>query len=70
MARLNDTEALSGRGIAGGETSNPEVSGFVQRSHHDVLARPMAPPRAAAPDNGKPLRGAVAYLNNGACKPG
>ena len=66
MARLNDTEAIASRPIV--ETANPDVSGFRARAPYG-LGREMAGPHAASPDNGKPLRGAVSYLNGTACKP-
>ena len=69
--RLNDTAALASRRIAGGETSNPDVSGFraargVRPGQYDVTVSELGVPGlrvAPEPSAGSEcLRGATAYL--------
>ena len=69
--RLNDTAALASRRIAGGETSNPDVSGFraargTRPGNYDVTVNELGVPglnRVAEPSAGSEcLRGATAYL--------
>ena len=69
--RLNDTAALAERGIAGGDTTSPDVSGFraargVRPGHYDVTVDErgeLALRRTPEPGAGSEcLRGATAYL--------
>lgn len=68
---LNDVSALRGRGIRGGETADPDVSGFraargIRPGQYDVTvneAGALDLHRAPEPGVGSEcVRGAVAYL--------
>ena len=70
--RLNDTAALTQRRIDGGETANPDVSGFraargVRPGHYDTTVNERSEVVVAAkpqPSAGSEcLRGATAYLS-------